>query len=194
MGEAEERKGRNVLLRGVTASVFNILRSFLALFTGRQRRAISRSDAAPVADAAAIPTDTAATATGAVTTTTDVEAAATDAAAVGTVRTGKPHGKKTMSSGFDMQAEIAKLAERIVEPVAVKLTAQDLERVVGQIRDTFEQLNIKRTAADPGFDNMAANILEPVRPSLTDAERRRAVDRLSGAMAAFCQGPGQRAA
>lgn len=99
-----------------------------------------------------------------------------------------------MSSGFDMQAEIAKLAERIVEPVAAKLTGQDLEQVVGQIRDTFEQLNVKRTATDPSFESMAVNILEPVQSSLTDAERRRAVDRLSGAMAAFCHAPGQRAA
>ncbi len=93
-----------------------------------------------------------------------------------------------------MQAEIAKLAGRIIEPVAAKLTEQDLEKVVDQIRDTFEQLNVKRNAADASFENMAVNILEPVRSSLTDAEHRRAIDRLSGAMAAFCQAPGQRAA
>jgi hypothetical protein len=91
-----------------------------------------------------------------------------------------------MSSGFDMQAEIAKLAERIIEPVAAKMTEQERERVVGQIRDAFEQLN--RAAPDSSFENMAVGILEPVQPNLTDAERRRGVDRLSGAMAAFCQG------
>ncbi len=97
-----------------------------------------------------------------------------------------------MNSGFDMQAEIAKLAERIIEPVAAKLTAQEREQVVGQIRDAFEKLN--RAAPEASFENMAVCILEPVHPNLTDAERKRGVDRLSGAMAAFCQGVGQRAA
>jgi hypothetical protein len=97
-----------------------------------------------------------------------------------------------MSSGFDMQAEIAKLAERIIEPVATKLTEQEREQLVGQIRDAFEQLN--RSAPDMSFEDMAVGILEPVQPNLTDAERRRAVDRLGGAMAAFCQGVAQRAA
>jgi hypothetical protein len=99
-----------------------------------------------------------------------------------------------MSSGFDMQAEIAKLAERIIEPVAAKLTAQEREQVVGQICDAFEQLSVNRGAPDASFEKTAAGILEPVQPSLTDSERRRGVDRLSGAMAAFCQGVGQRAA
>jgi hypothetical protein len=99
-----------------------------------------------------------------------------------------------MSSGFDMQAEIAKLAERIIEPVAAKLTAQERQQVVGQIRDAFEQFNLNRTTPDLSFENMAVRILEPVQPNLTDAERKRCVDRLSGAMAAFCQGLGHRAA
>ena len=98
-----------------------------------------------------------------------------------------------MSSGFDMQAEIAKLAERIIEPVAAKLTAQERKQVVGRIRDAFEQFNLNRTAPDLSFEDVAVRILEPVQPSLTDAERKRSVDRLSGAMAAFCQGPGRAA-
>jgi hypothetical protein len=96
-------------------------------------------------------------------------------------------------SGFDMQAEIAKLAERIIEPVTAKLTAEELEQVTGQIRDAFEQL-IRRTEAGAGFEGMAVNIVEPVQPKFTAAERGRMVNRLSGAMAAFCQGLGQRAA
>jgi len=36
-------------------------------------------------------------------------------------RSGTPEGSKVMSGGFDMKGEIAKLAERIVEPVAAKL-------------------------------------------------------------------------
>ena len=99
-----------------------------------------------------------------------------------------------MSSGFDMQGEIAKLAERIIEPAAAKLTAQERKQIVGRIRDAFEQFNLNRKTPDLGFENMAVRILEPVQPSLTDAERKRCVDRLSGAMAAFCQGVGQRAA
>lgn len=91
-----------------------------------------------------------------------------------------------MSPGFDMQTEIAKLAERIIEPVALKLTAQEHGRVVGEIRSAFEQLNAKRTA-DADFDTIAVDILEPVQPKLTEAERARIVDRLRGAMNAFCQ-------
>lgn len=141
--------------------------------------------AATAADATAGAAATAANAT---------EAIVTNATAARTGRTDIPPGKKVMSSGFDMQAEIAKLAERIIEPVAVKFTEQDLEHVVGQIRDAFEQLNARRAAAEPDFEDMAVNILKPVQSRLTDAECRRAVDRLSGAMAAFCKAPGQRAA
>jgi hypothetical protein len=93
-----------------------------------------------------------------------------------------------------MPSEIAKLAERIIEPVAPKLTAQELEQITGQIREAFEQFIVKRTTADAGFRNMAVGIIEPVQPKFTEAERSRVVDRLSGAMAAFCQGLGQRAA
>ncbi len=150
---------------------------------------VAVTDPAPAAPAAAdAATDAAATATNA------TRHAVTAATAAGTGRTGIPQGRKPMSSGFDMQAEIAKLAERIIEPVAAKLTEQDLEHVVGQVRNTFEQLNVRRPAAEPSFEEMAVNILKSVQSCLTDAERRRAVDRLSGAMAAFCQAPGQRAA
>jgi hypothetical protein len=97
-----------------------------------------------------------------------------------------------MSSGFDMRTGIAKLAERIIEPIATKLNAQEREQVVGQIRDAFEKLN--RTAPDASFENIAVSVLRPIHPKLTDAERKRGVDRLSGAMAAFCQSLGQRAA
>jgi hypothetical protein len=93
-----------------------------------------------------------------------------------------------------MQAEIAKLAERIIEPVAFKLNAQELEQVVGQIRSAFEQLDIKRAPAAVNFENMASGIVEPVQPRLTDAECGRVVNRLGGAMAAFCEGLSQRAA
>jgi hypothetical protein len=41
---------------------------------------------------------------------------------------------------------------------------------------------------------MAVNIVEPVQPKFTATERGRMVNRLSGAMAAFCQGLAQRAA
>jgi hypothetical protein len=113
------------------------------------------------------------------------------ATAIGTVKLAKPQGRKAMSSGFDMQAEIAKLAERIIEPVAAKLSDAERAEVTGQTRDAFEQLNADRPAPDVSFEHKAVTILGPVEPRLTTAERKRVVDRLSGAMAAFCQGLGQ---
>src|SRR6266446_5437013 len=88
--------------------------------------------------------------------------------------------RKVMNSGFDMQNEIAKLAECVVEPVAAKLTTQELEPVVGQIRHAFEELNTTRTAAETDFENVAVNILQPVQPKLSAAEFMRMVDRLRG--------------
>ena len=95
-----------------------------------------------------------------------------------------------------MRGEIAKLAERIVEPVATKLSTQELEPVLGRIRSTFEELDTKRATADADFEDTAVNIVEPIRPMLSEAEFSRIVDRLRGAMAAFCQKviEGQRAA
>jgi hypothetical protein len=283
---AQERKGRNVLLKSVTAGVVNIVRSVLALFRGRRRDGESRCDdqseaagmmadmamfsagaalsaanlaaltvdasaiaaeaataaahtaatadhahhaaagtgaAAPAAgdaaasaaapavtdavpaagdavpaatddvpaasDAAAAATDDVPAAPDAVPAATDVPPAAGGAApAIAAAKTAKPRERKVMSSGFDMQAEIAKLAERIIEPVAARLTAPELEQVTGRIRDVFEQFNTSRAVPDAGFTAMAAGILDPVQASLTDAERKRAADRLGGAMAAFCQG------
>jgi hypothetical protein len=234
--------------------VFNIVRSFLALFAGRPRKDESPSQAArqaavTAAHAALVATDAAlsaasmavitidrtAIAAEAVTTVADkavavtrskakavaakstpapvdvtpavVDAVPTAVAAApaavvappatvpapapastpAAVKT-RPQGRKVMTSGFDMQAEIAKLAERIIEPVAAKLTEQQRAQITGQIRDVFEQFNLNRTAPGHSFETTAAGILEPVQPSLTDADRRRGVDRLSGAMAAFCQG------
>ncbi len=86
-----------------------------------------------------------------------------------------------------MQAEIAKLAERIVEPVAAKLAMQELEHVVERIRGAFEQFAKRRTTADADFENIAITILEPVQPRLSAAEFTRIVDRLRGAMVGFCQ-------
>jgi hypothetical protein len=103
------------------------------------------------------------------------------------VMTGTPERGEVMNAGFNMQTEIAKLAERIVEPVAAKLTRQELEHVVGGIRYAFEQLNTRRTTADADFENMAVNILEPVKSMLSEVEFTRMVDRLRGAMAGFCQ-------
>ncbi len=54
--------------------------------------------------------------------------------AAATVTAGTPEGRKVVRAGFNMQAEIAKLAERIVEPVAANLAMQELEHVVERIR------------------------------------------------------------
>ncbi len=39
-----------------------------------------------------------------------------------------------MSAAFDMQTEVANLAERIVGPVAAKLAHKELDTAVGRIR------------------------------------------------------------
>src|SRR6266404_708697 len=92
-----------------------------------------------------------------------------------------------MNAAFDMQTEIANLAERIVGPVAAKLAQRERDTVVGQIRHAFEQLSTKSALANVDFENMAVNILEPVRVKLSKANFTRIVDRLGGAMAGFCQ-------
>jgi hypothetical protein len=108
--------------------------------------------------------------------------------AAGTVLTAAPQRKEKMTAGFDMQTEIAKLAERIVEPVAAKLSTQELGNVVSQIKQAFEQLNTERTTGTD-FENLAVTILRPIQPILSEAEVKRMVDRLGGAMAGFCQSP-----
>ena len=102
------------------------------------------------------------------------------------VMTDTPEGSDMVRLGFDMQIEIAKLAERIVEPVAAKLTMQELEHVVDRIGHAFGQFTQRRITADTNFENIAVDILEPVQLKLSDAEFIRTVDRLRGAMAAFC--------
>ena len=92
-----------------------------------------------------------------------------------------------MSLGFNMQAEFTKLAQRIVAPVAAKLTMQELEHIVGEIGYAFEQFNARHTTGDTDFQNTSVSILEPVRPKLSGTDFARIVDRLSGAVAGFCQ-------
>ena len=92
-----------------------------------------------------------------------------------------------MSLGFNMQAEFTKLAQRIVAPVAAKLTMQELEHIVGEIGYAFEQFNARHTTGDTDFQNTSVSILEPVRPKLSGTDFARIVDRLRGAMAGFCQ-------
>jgi hypothetical protein len=92
-----------------------------------------------------------------------------------------------MSAAFNMQIEIADLAERIVGPVAAKLAQKELDAAVDQIRNAFAQLNIERGTADEDFEAMAIAILEPVSATLSEADFARIVDRLRGAMVGFCQ-------
>jgi hypothetical protein len=92
-----------------------------------------------------------------------------------------------MNSAFDMQTEMANLAARIVAPLAAKLTQQDLDAAVSQIRHVLERLSTKGPSADIDFENMAVNILEPVRAKLSEVNFARIVDRLRGAMVGFCQ-------
>jgi hypothetical protein len=92
-----------------------------------------------------------------------------------------------MDAAFDLQTEVTNLTRRIVEPVAAKVAQKDLDIAVGQIRHAFEQLNTKSVGANFDFENMAVNILEPMRANLSEANFARIVDRLRGAMVGFCQ-------
>ncbi len=116
-----------------------------------------------------------------------VKAASLSKAAAARVMTSKTEGAQVMPPGFNMQAEIAKLAARIVEPVAAKLGMQELERVVSQIGNAFEHFTKTRTTSDTDFESIAVKILEPVRSGLSESEFTRIVDRLRGAMVGFCQ-------
>jgi hypothetical protein len=92
-----------------------------------------------------------------------------------------------MNAAFNMRTEIANLAERIVGPVAARLAQKELDTVVGQIRHSFEHLSIERAPGNVDFEDIAANILEPVRAEVGEATFVRIVDRLRGAMVGFCQ-------
>ena len=92
-----------------------------------------------------------------------------------------------IDSSFDIQTEVANLAERIVAPVAVKLDQKELNAALGEIRKAFEQLNTKSPPAHVDFKNVALNILEPVRAKLSEADFARILDRLGGALIGFCQ-------
>jgi hypothetical protein len=92
-----------------------------------------------------------------------------------------------MDAAFDLQTEVANLARRIVGPVAAKVAQKELDTAVVHIRHAFEQLNSKSAGASVDFENMAVNILEPMRADLSEASFARIVDRLRGAMVEFCQ-------
>jgi hypothetical protein len=92
-----------------------------------------------------------------------------------------------MDAAFDLQTEVANLARRIVGPVAAKVAQKELDTAVGQICHAFEQLNSTSAGAKVDFENMAVNILEPMRTTLSEANFARIVDRLRGAMVGFCQ-------
>jgi hypothetical protein len=139
-------------------NVFSVIRSLFQALARRTAKGITRSET--------------------------IAATVTAAAAV---TAGTPEGRAVVKAGFNMQAEIAKLAERIIEPVSAKLAMQELEHVVERIRGAFEQFAKHRTATDTDFENIAVNILEPVQPRLSEAEFMRIVDRLRGAMVGFCQ-------
>ena len=104
-----------------------------------------------------------------------------------TVVTSMRERSEGINAGFDMKTEIKKLAERIVEPIANKIAAQELQLIVGEICNAFEQLATERSAPDTDFQSMAVNTVKPVQSILSEVEFARIVDRLRGAMAGFCQ-------
>jgi len=158
------------------ANVFRILRSLLRLLVRRRGKGTTGSETAAATAMTQAP-----------------EGGAAVLSTVGhrvpsrTATTRTPEGSAVVRAGFNMQAEIAKLAERIVEPVAAKLAMQELEHVVERIRSAFEQFAQQRATADTDFENIAVNILKPVQQRLSEAEFMRIVDRLRGAMVGFCQ-------
>jgi hypothetical protein len=64
---------------------------------------------------------------------------------------------------------------------------KELDTAVGQICHAFEQLNSTSAGAKVDFENMAVNILEPMRTTLSEANFARIVHRVRGAMVGFCQ-------
>jgi hypothetical protein len=87
----------------------------------------------------------------------------------------------------EIHAAIEELAEHIVEPVAAKLSTEELGSILSRMNDAFQQLNIKPIAADTDFGNMAFTIFRPVQSVLGEKEFTRMVGRLKGAMVGFCQ-------
>src|SRR5258708_13855529 len=64
-----------------------------------------------------------------------------------TVTAGTPEGRPVVRAGFNMQAEIPKLAGRIVEPLAAKLVPQRLEPVLERIPGPLQPFAQPRTTA-----------------------------------------------
>jgi|SRR5467141_1360364 hypothetical protein len=87
----------------------------------------------------------------------------------------------------EMHTAIEELAEHIVEPVAAKLSTEELGRILSRINYAFQQLNIKHIPGDTNFENIAFTIFRPIQPVLGEGEFTRMVDRLKGAMVGFCQ-------
>ena len=87
----------------------------------------------------------------------------------------------------EIHAAIEELAEHIVEPVAAKLSTEELASISTRINAAFQQLNVKPIAADTDFENMAFTIFRPVQSELGKKEFTRMVARLKGAMVGFCQ-------
>jgi len=87
----------------------------------------------------------------------------------------------------EMHTAIEELAEHIVEPVAAKLSTEELGRILSRINYAFQQLNIKHIPGDTNFENIAFAIFRPIQPVLGEEEFTRMVDRLKGAMVGFCQ-------
>src|SRR5215467_648945 len=140
------------------ANALRVFRSLLRLFTRRRPEGISQIETA-----------------GQIETPSRSETTAV------AVVSSAPEGKRTMRAGFDIYGEIRKLAGRILEPVASKLSPEVRGAVAEQIRNAFEQLLIRRTTPDTDFETMAVNIVKPIESMLTEREFARIVDRLRGA-------------
>src|SRR5712671_6659969 len=84
----------------------------------------------------------------------------------------------------EMHTAIEELAEHIVEPVAAKLSTEELGRILSRINYAFQQLNIKHIPGDTNFENIAFTIfrVSTSRPKeirerpARYAERRKDID------------------
>ncbi len=80
---------------------------------------------------------------------------------------------------------LEELAGHIADPVGAKLTREEFANVVGRITLAFKHLDVKE-ARKAEFERIALEVLKPIQPWLGEAEFAALVNRLIGAMTAFC--------
>jgi hypothetical protein len=80
---------------------------------------------------------------------------------------------------------LEELAEHIADPVGAKLTGEEFANVAERIIFAFKQLDVKE-AHKAEFERIALEVLKPIQVRLVEPEFTALVNRLVGAMSAFC--------